>query len=121
MFTHACASLPSHSLLQVTMSVTTLFFLAVLSTYVLALPTAQSSVLRRHYQLVKMSTSTSLQSLFPNGQGSSVWSTASSVAKSVGLTTEAFKPIDMLDNAKPIFAKAPDGADALQIHFNKGK
>jgi hypothetical protein len=104
------------------MPFTTLFFLAVLWTNVLALPAYHGSMLRRDHQLIKMSTSASLlQSLFPAGYGSSLWSTAPFAPNPVPLTTDAFKPVDMLDKDKPSFAKAPDGSDALHIHFDAGE
>ncbi|KAF8481422.1 hypothetical protein JB92DRAFT_3271283 [Gautieria morchelliformis] len=62
-----------------------------------------------------------LSLLFPAGQGSSLWSTVSSLATSVPLNTAAFNPIHLMKTAKPSYTNAPDGSPALQIHFQKGK
>ena len=94
------------------MSFTTLFFVAVLPTYLLALPTANIYVSGRDHALIKNSTS--------GPSNSSSWSTDSLVTNSVPLSLGAFNPIDVKASAKPSFSKAPDGSESLQIHFDKG-
>jgi len=58
--------------------------------------------------------------LFPNGQGSTVWSTVDAVSDAVRLAMDSFKPTAALSRAQPSFSNAPDGSQSMEISFKKG-